>query len=277
MLMFGFKKKTLPSTIFIENTDVIADNQQSVTSVWQQRHAQSNIGLILAKSIVMPYEPLDAALADYVRIHGLSTPLHEPYFSMTFTEQSGGVSGNIWHHGAEYQVTLKGNPEQVLNLCDLSENERESLTLQLHTMSATGIDVVALAEGLFSRPIKKPSELNRDEKFTFVGFVGVQLAVSGEARQLIAMAKSHAMRIYLCTGKHQSVGYFLGEQLGIIHTPSDVCDVRTIDTTGMALTQTVFSCCSAQHKKQILLALKSIDDTVQIIATSDDIKKLLAK
>jgi Ca2+-transporting ATPase len=281
--MFGFKKKTLPSTIFIENTDVLPDSKQAVASVWQQRHAPSNIGIMLAKSVNVPNDTLDIALADYVRVHGLSAPAHEPYRSIRFTEQSNGISGNVWHHGADYQVTVKGAPERILDLCDLSENERESITLQLHTLSASGADIIALAEGIFPHAIKKLTDLKSSEKLIFVGFVSLQMSVSSSARQLIALAKTQSMRIYLCTGKHQTASYYIAEQLGIAHSHTDVYDARTLDIThatdisAAVSSKNVFSRCSPQHKKQILAAVQSIDSSVRIVATPQDIQKLLAK
>lgn len=281
--MFGFKKKTLPSTIFIENTDVLTDSKQAVTSVWQQRHAPSNIGIMLAKSVNVPNDTLDIALANYVHIHGLSTPAHEPYRSIRFTEQSNGISGNVWHHGADYQVTVKGAPEQILDLCELSENERESITLQLHTLSANGADIVALAEGIFPHAIKKLTDLKSSEKLTFVGFVSLQMSISSSARQLVSWASAHGVRIYLCTGKHQTTSYSIAEQLGIAHSHTDIYDARTLDiahTTNISevvSSKCVFSRCSPQHKKQILAAVQSIDSSVRIIAAPQDIQKLLAK
>ncbi|MDB5187363.1 MAG: pacL2 [Candidatus Saccharibacteria bacterium] len=280
--MFGFKKNNHVSTVIIDGTDVITDDQQITTTTWQQRHVPSNIGLILAKAVNMSNDTLDAALVAYVRTRGLTMPLYQPYHRIVFSRQSG-ISGNVWHHGSDYHIAVKGMPEKVLELCDMSENERESITTQLHAMSATGAIIVAVATGIFLHPIKHLKDIKQNDKLSFVGFVSMQVTISSEARKLSAKITTERLNVYLCTGQHQAAAYYIAYQLGIATTLADVFDNRRLDIDGapdvrsiVSLTK-VYARCMPDDRKQIFSAIKVIDPTAVIITTPDDLKKLLAK
>lgn len=280
--MFGFKKNNQISTVVIDGTDVITDDTQITTTTWQQRHVTGNIGTILAKAVNASDDTLDAALVAYIRERGLSMPLYQPYHRITFSRQSG-VSGNVWHHGSEYHVAIKGMPERILEHCDMSENERESITTQLHAMSATGAIIVAVATGVFQHPIKHLENLKQNDKLSFVGFISLQVTLSSEARQLSAKITTERLNVYLCTGQHQAAAYYLAYQLGIATIPADVFDTRRLDVKGardiraiVPLTK-VFARCMPDDRKQIFSAIKAIDPAAVTIMTPDDLKKLLAK
>lgn len=280
--MFGFKKNHHHSTIVIDGTDTIIDDQRIATTVWQQRHVPSNIGTMLSKAINTSDDTLDIALAAYVHSRGMSMPLYEPFHRIAYTRQSG-VSGNVWHHGTDYHITVKGIPERILDYCDLSENERESVTTQLHAMSATGAVVIAVATGMFAYSIKHLDNLKRNDKLSFVGFVSLQINASAQARQLIEVAKAKNINIYLCTGQHHAATYYLAQQLGIALIPADVFDAPRLDVLNsdaiqeLVATTKLFSRCMPEHKKHILSAIKAVDPTATSVATLQDLQKLLAK
>lgn len=280
--MFGFKKNIHPSTIIIDGSDVITDDRQITTTTWQQRHVPSNIAIILTKAIDASGDSLDAALVTYVNTRGMSMPTYKPFHRIPFTSQSG-ISGNVWHHGSDYHVTVKGMPERILSYCDLSENERESITTQLHAMSATGAIIIAVANGMIKHSIKSLDDLKKNDKLSFVGFVSMQATISNDARQLYAKAQAGGLNIYLCTGQHQAAAYHLANQLGIAGTLSDVYDARRLDIAGKdgigsaIVSSRVFSRCTPADKKSIISVIKTIDPSAVTISTPADLKKLLAR
>lgn len=279
--MFGFKKNNHPSTIVIDGSDVITDDQLAITSIWQQRHVPSNIGAVLAKAVNVSDDALDIALTAYIHAHGMSMPLYEPFHRIVFARQSG-ISGNVWHHGSDYQIAVKGMPERIIEHCDMSENERESITTQLHAMSATGTIVIAVATGILQHSIKNLNDLKKNDKLSFVGFISLQVNVSSEARQLITQAKAHNITIYLCTGQHHVTTYYLAQQLGIASRLGDVFDTQrmsmmnTDDIHAVVVSTKIFSRCEPEYKKRILPAIRATDSTMITIDSLADLKKLLA-
>jgi magnesium-transporting ATPase (P-type) len=280
--MFGRKKNNRFTAIFIDGLDVLLDVQQTVSTVWQQRHAPSNMGTILTKAINASDDPLDIALSSYVHAHAMSMPLYEPFHRIAFNQQAG-ISGNVWHHGKDYHATIKGTPERILEHCDLSENERESITAQLHAMSSTGEAIIAIASGILPRPIKNIDTLKKNEKLSFVGFVGLQMTVSSGAQRLLSKIKQSNISTYVSTGQHQVAAYCITRQLGIVVAPTEVLDAQRLEVMNTAEIQTalllakVFSRCAPEHKRRILSAIKSTNKSVATVSTFDDLQKLLAK
>lgn len=279
--MFGFKKNSRTTTIIINGSDIITDGRTVLSSVWQQRHTPSNIGVVLAKTITTSDDPLDVAIKNYIDSHGMSLPSYQPSHRIAFNRHAG-ISGNVWHHGADYQVTIKGMPERILELCDMSENERESITTQLNALSGSGAIVVAVAAGMLDHEVKDLSSLKKNEKLSFIGFISLQATVSPEARRLIAAARATNIAVYLCTGQHRWATYHLANELGIAPLPGEVFDAHRLDVMNdrdvhdVVATATVFSRCSPEHKKQILAVVKTIDPSVKMISKIEDLQKLLA-
>jgi Ca2+-transporting ATPase len=280
--MFTFNKKSRPTTVLIDSFTVLTDDQLIVDTIWQQRHATSNLAYVLAQTINNPSEdPLDKALIRYMNVRALSLATHQPIYDFVFSHQTG-VSGTIWHHGEEYQLAVKGMPERVLEHCDMSENEREVIMMQLHAMSAAGLYTIALATGTTQRPIKHIGDLKKGEKLSFVGLVGLTLGVSSASRQCMTQATSKGISIYLATGLHPVAAHYLASQLGMASKPSDVCDARQLDTiTPAALltivsTTNVFARTTSDQKEHIFNALKMMDKTATTVKTLKDFQKLLA-
>ncbi|MET0980015.1 MAG: hypothetical protein ABWX90_02040 [Candidatus Saccharimonadales bacterium] len=279
--MFIFTKKSHPKTILITSHRAIADDQLTVEDLWQQRHAASNLAHVLGQAITKTDDPLDTALTQYLTVRALAVVSHQPLREFHFTHQEG-VSGTMWHHGVEYKLAIKGMPERVLEHCDMSENEREVVMMQLHAMSRAGSYVVALATGTVGRPVKKVSDLSKNEKLSFVGLVSIKLGVASAARQCVNTAKEKGINLYFTSGTHPVAVYYLANQLSMADQPSDVCDTRHLDTTKTAdlittvSTTKIFARANDTQKAAILNTLKTIDQTTVSVETLDDFKKLLA-
>lgn len=279
--MFGFKKNNHPSTIIIDGLDVIIDDQMTVSTMWQQRHVPSNLGMILAKAVDASDDSIDIALAAYIHTHGMSMPLYEPFHRIKFNRESG-TSGNVWHHGSDYQVAVKGMPERIFEHCDMSENERESITMQLHAMSATGMIVIAVATGILPHGVKNLDSLKKNEKLSFVGFIGLQAEVSAEARQLILQARASHTTIFLCTGQHQFATYFLAQQLDLASTQGEVYDAEKLsvinetELDNIVTSTKIFSRCTSEQRRRIISAIKIPYTNSVTVTTLADLKKILA-
>lgn len=280
--MFMFTKRPSAKTILITSSGVLTGESLLVEDVWQQRHVPHNMPFVLSRALVPTSgDPLDDSLNHYLQSQGSSLPTAQPLHTLSFDHHAG-VSGNIWHLGADYQIDIKGMPERVLELCDMSDNERESITLQVHTMSGKGLYVVALASGSVRRSVKQLSDLKSKEKLSFIGLIGLQIGVSPAARRCLRIAHERKVAVYIATGLHPTVAYYLGRQAQLAHQPGDVIDMRRADITHTEQLQavvnqhTIFARASSKHKKRILAELKNIDATATAVDSIATCQKLLA-
>ena len=273
------KKSSHTPAVFIDSFSDVLTNQLSVIDIWQQSRSISSIGDVLSKSLDNPSNPLDAALINYTNKHGLSLPQHQPYKTLAFDPHVG-ISGNIWHHGEYYLPAIKGTPESILEYCDISDNERESIMVQLHKMSAMGSTVIAIATGLLQRPISDLGQLTANEKLTFIGFVSLQISASPEAKRLLSGA---AINAHYATGQHPAAALILAKELGISSSPGDIFDARRLDVMTAAeiqkaaATVKIFARATPERKDHIFDALRASNKDVKRVSSLVDLQKLLAK
>ena len=279
--MFPFKKRVAVKTILITRSDVLTDSLK-VNAVWQQRHVPQNLPFVLSRAILLSSnDPLEFSLTQYLQSQADSVPSAQPLYSFSFDHHAG-VSGNIWHKGADYQIDIKGMPERVLELCDMSENERESIMLQVQAMSSKGLYVIALASGASRRSVKQMSDLAAKEKLSFAGLIGLRLEVSPAARQCMQMTKTKNIAVYLTTGLHPTVAYYLSKEVELANRPNDVFDMRRAEITHREQMHTivdqhaVFARASSQHKNRLLNELKNIDPNTNTVDSIETYQKLLA-
>lgn len=274
-----FLKRQQPHTVIIDRTSALANNQLIVTSTWQPRGGVLPVMKSIADSIVVSTDPLDRALSEYLASSGTSSSSQQPLHQLEFSPSTA-ISGNIWHQGAQYAVAIKGMPEQVLDLCDLSDNERESISLQLQSLSAAGNYIVALASGLFKRDIKSINTLRPNEKLTFIALVSITVTIPSSSRQLIDSFGSRGIHTYIVTGQHPAAGLHLGQQLGLVVSESEVLDARHIDVMDDqaifdALKRvSVIARADAQQKKHLTRLLLQLDKTAVSIDNLDALRHL---
>jgi magnesium-transporting ATPase (P-type) len=278
--MFIFHKKAKPTTILVSSFRVLSDSL-TVDSLWQQPHSASNLAHVLAQAVNTSGDSLDIALSEYMRIRALSQITYKALHSFPYSHETG-HSGNLWHHGADYQLAIKGTPEHILQYCDMSENERESVLMQLQAMAGRGLHCIALAAGTLEHSIKHIGDLRKNEKLHFVGLVGLKLNASSVARQCMELATSQGVNVYFASGLHPAATYYLTSQLGMVRQPSDVYDTRQLDVTNAGETVTVistkhvFARASATQKEHIFSAIKTIDEAAMEVTKIEDFMKLLA-
>lgn len=279
--MFTFKRQPKLKTVLINSSRILSGTELAVDSVWQSS-TDEDMMVVLSKAINESDDPLDSALHHYLQQNSVVLPPHLPLYDTGF-DRGAGISSTIWHYGADYQLVVKGMPEHILAACDLSENEREALTIRMHSMSAFGATIVAVATVTVKHPIKGIDDLRMNEKLTFVGFVSLQRTISDEARQLITTAIHHGVTLYLTTGQHPAAAYSLAQRLGLVSQLFQIVDARTFDVTpegeraNILKTARVFARADTERKQHITSTLADIDPTVVTVTSLDQLKKLLAK
>jgi Ca2+-transporting ATPase len=278
MFSFLHKKTATPTAIFIDGLSSIVSKDMIVEDLWQQRQTINSIGDVLSKAINDLADPLDAALVKYVNTHTLTMPQQQPMHRIRFDPQDG-ISGNIWHHGEYFLPAIKGMPERVLDYCEMPDSERESIMIQLNKMSATGNTIIAIATGLFQHSLKDLSELKKNEKLNFIGFISVKMTVSPEARRLLTSIQAD---IHLATGHHPATTFAVVNALGLVTAPSEIFDARRLDVMNTneiqatASTSKIFARATPERKEHIFDALKGSDKSIIRVTSASDLQKLLA-
>jgi Ca2+-transporting ATPase len=253
------------TTIATDKTGTLTKNLLTVQNTWPEHHSQATFASFILRSINFAphkmHDPLDTALDVYALGVGAVRSRQKPMLSLPF-DQSVAMSGNVWHNGSQYDLIVKGAPEHVLARSDLTENEREKATVQLHKYTAEGYRVIAIAHRTLSKPINNFNELKDKESLAFDGFVAVADILRPEAKRAIQTALKAGVTVRMITGDHFETAYHIGRQLGMATDRSQVFDARRMSTMSdealekIVENTRVFSRVIPEHKYRILALLK---------------------
>lgn len=253
------------TTIATDKTGTLTKNKLTVQDIWQPKGASSDLPEVLAKatnhSAHSMHDPLDIALDDFAAEKHVKPPKQAPLTSFPFN-QTVAMSGNLWHHGNLYELALKGAPEHVMARSDLTEAEREAAETALHTLTAEGYRVIAIAHATLKQPLEHLEKLDKKHRLEFDGFVAVADILRPEAKQAIAAAMKAGVTVRMITGDHFETAYHIGRKLGMVERRDQVFDSRRIgmmsdEELEMVIDSIrVFSRVIPEHKYRILSLLK---------------------
>lgn len=253
------------TTIATDKTGTLTKNQLTVQSTWPEHHGKPVFAELILQSVNYAphkmHDPLDTALDTFAMSVGATRSRQKPLLSLPF-DQSVAMSGNIWHNGEKYELIVKGAPEHVLARSDLTENEREQATAQLHKYTAEGYRVIAIAHRSLKKSITNFSQLSTKEQLTFDGFVAVADILRPEAKRAITTALKAGVTVRMITGDHFETAYHIGRHLGMVTARNQVFDARHMNVMSdeelekVVENTRVFSRVIPEHKYRILALLK---------------------
>ena len=253
------------TTIATDKTGTLTKNKLSVQETWQPSYATLKLSKILRHTInqsaAKTHDPLDIAMAEYADAEKLIALKGKPLHALPFSHEHA-MSGNIWHHGSIYQLSVKGAPEAVLSRSLLTEEEREEAERALHHLTSQGYRVIALGTTELKAPIEALDSMPAKTRFDFAGFLAVADTLRPEAKRAIKNALSAGVTVRMITGDHLETAYHIGRQLGMIEHRDQVFDSRRMDTMtdeelGEAIRDVrIFSRVIPENKYRLLSILK---------------------
>ncbi len=253
------------TTIASDKTGTLTKNKLTVGKVWQPDFSRHPIDQYIQKTINgdnnKSHDPLDMSFIEYVSSKKMPDLNHKIIATLPF-DQAVSMSGNIFEHGSNFTLDVKGAPEHVLQRSDMTSGEHEKATHMLHELTADGYRVIALATTTIGKNIKKFSDLPKNTKFDFVGFVAVSDVLRPEAKRAIHMAQSAGVTVRMVTGDHAETAYHIARELGMVQSRDQVFDARNMSImSDEELDQAirdirVFARVIPEHKYRILELLK---------------------
>ena len=271
------------TTIATDKTGTLTHNKLSVQDFWSIRPGEKRLVQTLARSIVKQpghkaVDPLDTAFAAYVKDH--APALKAKSMRAYQFEHEAAMSGALHHHGEQYELALKGAPEQLIERGDLTEGEREKATAELQHLTGLGYRVIALAHTTLKAPIDSLEDLPPRQRIVFDGLVAVADTLRAEAKGAIATAQAAGVTVRMITGDHVETAYHIGKELGLVQRRNQVFDSRQMSRMSdeklaeRLATARVFARVSPEHKHRILEILKQNNITAMTGDGVNDIPAL---
>ncbi len=175
---------------------------------------------------------------------------------------------NIYIMDSEYYVAAKGSPEAILELTNLSAEEKLSIKLEFDKMASKGLRVLAFAEGNDNRILDSLDQYNLD----FIGLIGFQDSPKAGVLAAVKGCNAAGIRVVMITGDYYKTAMAIGQEIGLKFSKRSITGDEIEKMDDYELREAVkecdvFSRVIPSHKMRIVKALK---DNGEIVAMTGD-------
>jgi Ca2+-transporting ATPase len=214
------------TTIATDKTGTLTMNKLTVQDYWSFVKHDSNFKQAVAQALINPdasHDPLDTAFLDFTKVHGKALVSTEPLATFSFSQKLA-MSGNVWHDGSKFKLVVKGAPERILDVSNVTEADRERAMQKLAEYTSEGQRVIGIAEVTLSSQPKNLEAGIKSKHLKFIGLVSVADQIRRESHSAVAAARSAGVSVRMITGDHFETAYQIGKKIGIVESRDQVFD-----------------------------------------------------
>ena len=169
-------------------------------------------------SAPQPFDPMETALHTLGEAHLKET---EPLYQVGQLVQTYGLStelkamSHVWQSGqsAVRTVATKGAPEAVMDLCHLSQVQRQLWLDCADGMAKEGLRVLGVAHSPFEGAVYPQNPHNFE--FEWLGLVGLADPLRPEIQEAVAQCQSAGIQIIMITGDYPTTAKVIARQAGL--------------------------------------------------------------
>ena len=162
-------------------------------------------------------------------------------------------------------IATKGAPEAIVNLCRVSQKEKNKLIEAIENMTTKGFRVLGVAKA-FCEKNQLPEEQNKLD-FEFVGLLGFIDPARPGVKESVKEAYTAGIRIIMITGDYPSTAQFLAKEIGMRNSQSFLTgeDLEKMSSSELAekiKNVNIFARVAPEQKLLIINALKANQEIV---------------
>ncbi|MCW5946510.1 MAG: cation-transporting P-type ATPase [Fimbriimonadales bacterium] len=244
------------TVIATDKTGTLTENRMEV------RYVEASDLLSVIRAIVLANDadpetgagdPLESALIEFARSHDHDPSeihaLHPRKSSVPFESATKYMQVTVDRDGIT-QSYFKGAPETILEMSEMTQQDRERWIAKINEYAADGYRLLAVAE----------CEGDQKDNLDFLGLVAMWDPPRPEVPQAIEDAKSAGIRVVMITGDHPATALAIARHVGI-ESPNAISgqeiEEMSIEKLSQAVESTnVFARVSPEHKLKIVECLK---------------------
>jgi len=170
-------------------------------------------------------DPLDQAIISAAGQTGQTT---QRLFSFPFTEDRKKETAIIRHDGGLVLAVVKGAPEVVLQLCRLSEAERDRYLALADQLAAQGHKLIACAR----RTLEAVTDSGRepDDDFAYAGMLALEDPVREGVVESLRICQRAGIHVIMITGDHPLTARAVAQELGLGAVQPVVVTAEALET-----------------------------------------------
>jgi Ca2+-transporting ATPase len=257
------------SVLCVDKTGTITMNKMAVQETWAVEGDTDNLCEIMGLACETDaYDPMEKAMLLYceklgiLRDHIFSGELITEY---AFTNELK-MMGHVWHHDGEIIIAAKGSAENILKICDITNEELKRAKEKVIEMSQKGLRVIAVG-------IMKPeseSEIPNDIidcHLTFLGLIGLADPPRESVKEDIQQCIKAGVRVVMITGDNGITASSIAKQIGMensnkIITGDELNLMNDSELRERVRDANIFSRVLPEHKMRIVKAFKENGEVV---------------
>lgn len=277
------------NTLCVDKTGTLTLNKMSLNSLAPLEPEgdfilSSNLSLaqkeilhyaVLASEIE-PFDPMEKAFheskklieSEHQKLFQDYLLIHEYGLSPQFP-----VVTHIWQKPDtdECLIAIKGSPEAVMNLCQLTLEQKAIIESQIKNMASQGLRLLGVAQARFRKNSSFWPDSVHSFDFEWLGLTGLKDPLRSEVAASVKQCRDAGIRIIMITGDHAITAKAIALQAGI-EANKIVSGVEIDSLSNQELQQIVKEVCVFVRIKpdQKLRLVKALQNNHEIVAMTGD-------
>jgi Ca2+-transporting ATPase len=248
------------TTICTDKTGTLTEGRMRVTRATLPDRARALQTMVLCNDLE---GPVDIAMWEYARqflnedpqeMVNQSLRVAEEFFTSETKYMITAITGNLFQ-GKGYNF-LKGAPEIVLGMCEISPIEKRHLLALVDEWAGEGLRLLGLA-------YRSLGKLEDYSGYTWVGLVGMEDPVREGVVEAVRVAQHAGIQVKMITGDYRRTAEHVASSIGLMkeaHQSLEGSEVAALSDEQLrehVTTTTVFSRIRPQDKLRIVRALQA--------------------
>jgi Ca2+-transporting ATPase len=221
------------TVLCVDKTGTLTANQMTLRRIWSPQAdydcladapgpLPETLHEVLEFSVLashrQAFDPMESAitdsgrrlLADTEHLHGDWSLIEDYPLSADMLAMS-----RVWQSPdrCDRLIAAKGAPESIVDLCHLSQAERDGLVRQVALLAADGLRVLGVARAQFEAAQLPPDQ--HDFAFDFLGLIAFEDPLRSDVPAAIASCKAAGIRVVMITGDHPATAQSIARQAGL--------------------------------------------------------------
>lgn len=250
------------TVLAVDKTGTLTKNQMEVREVFKfNKIDQQQLDRVMMLSCEKePYDAMEKAIVYKSKFN--RSKFLEPILKIPFNPNTKRMA-NIFKENESYYVAVKGAPETILPLCNLSIEDIVSVNAEIDIMANKGLRVLALANCNSNNLTENLNDYN----LQFCGLVALQDPPKEGVKEAIELCKKAGIRVVMITGDYSKTALSIGREIGL-NLSSEVISGDDIDRLSYEELKNRVSSCDIfsrvipEHKMKIVKALRANGEVV---------------
>lgn len=274
------------TVLCVDKTGTLTENQMSVSSLFANnsilefvskdlpRDLPENFHQLMEYSVLAserdPFDPMEIAIKNFGSSYLKGTDhWHESWrliHQYPLSQKMLAIS-QVWQSkkNKHYVVAAKGAPEDIFDLCHLSNNKINELQQQINFMAQKGLRVIGVAKAVFGEE-KLPS-MQHDFDFEFLGLIGLEDPVRESVAESIRECHAAGIRVIMITGDYLGTAQKVASQIGFADccgamVGSDLAEMSDVELEQKIKGVNIFARILPEQKLRIVKALQASGEVV---------------